>query len=688
LVEVRGELPEHVTCPRTGVTFSTSNGTIPKKSHFACGACGAVQDVLTSIKASGKTGPIAAYAVQAQSAKRERDGVTYGGRYFLPADDPRAIEAAQQEWEARKDVDLRAHWPRSELPFGFMTHMNNGGIPNHGFTHWWKLFGPRQLLTNALLLKTIAEVGGARHTQAAREVVLASFLNYVRNQSMLSFWHRARDHFAPALSNDNFHPKDSSIEVGAFASVGYGPWRSCTSGLSDALDWSANPWELVAKDVAQAGGTKSDKAYPQDPILSDRAEVICSSATDLAHINDRSLDLVITDPPFGGLLHYSELSDFLYVWLRLALHNVYPSAFSAEFTPKTLEAVANRARNPNDANAHYERLLTASWKEAHRALKLAGILAFSFHHSEDDPWVSVLESLFEAGFYLEATWPIRSDETKGEGSKPGTFGSQKIEFDIIHVCRKRTEDPTPVSWAKMRRQVLHDVRGLKHMLEHHQKAGLPEADLQVIRRGKALEYYSRHYGKVFVDDGRSMSVLEALVGINQLLDEESGGIKDPPPVTAEPFTRQFLRLFDGTAELARDQIQKFLRGTGIAPSDFEARGWCQEDKKVFRLISPLDLARTWQGKHRRGMTSDYDQAAFLIGACFENSGINATETLSNDNFKPHAALESLLGWFALRGGTQETKNAASRAQTILRAWRAKHTTKAQQMSLFFDDQAG
>jgi hypothetical protein len=28
------------------------------------------------------------------------------------------------------------------------------------------------------------------------------------------------------------------------------------------------------------------------------------------------------------------------------------------------------------------------------------------------------------------------------------------------------------------------------------------------------------------------------------------------------------------------------------------------------------------------MTSDYDQAAFLIGACFENSGINATDTLA------------------------------------------------------------
>lgn len=63
----------------------------------------------------------------------------------------------------------------------------------------------------------------------------------------------------------------------------------------------------------------------------------------------------------------------------------------------------------------YQRLLTACWREANRILKPGGILAFTFHHSEDEPWVAVLESLFEAGFYLEATYPIRSDETKGRG---------------------------------------------------------------------------------------------------------------------------------------------------------------------------------------------------------------------------------------------------------------------------------
>lgn len=689
LIEVRGELPKEITCPDTGVVINTENGTIPKKSSYACGACGTVQDVLTTVKASGKSGPVAPYAIQAYSPKRDRDGVAYGGRYFLPADDLSSTIAAQREWEARKDADLAAYWPRSELPYGFMTHMLNGGIPNHGFTHWWTMFNPRQLLVNALLLKAITEVGGSKHRWEVREYVLAAFQQYLRNQNMFCFWHRTHDHFAPMLSNNNFHPKDTTIEVGAMAPIGYGPWRSCISSLFETAEWREEPWEIVSNErlatevptIADDLSGKSEKAMPGDGILPG-TQLSCGSATELALTNG-SFDLVVTDPPFGGLLHYAELADFFYVWLRLVLKGRYPDHFTGEYTPKTLEAVSNRARHPEDADAYYQRLLTASWKEAHRILKPGGTLAFTFHHSEDAPWVSVLESLFDAGYYLEATYPIRSDETKGDGE----FGSRKIEYDIIHVCRKRTEEPTAVSWAKMRRQVLQDVRSLKHMLEHHQKAGLPEADLQVIRRGKALEYYSRHYGKVLVDDGRSMTVLEALVGINQLLDEETGGIKDPPPVNAEPFTRQFLRLFDGVKEIPRDQIQKFLRGTGIAPSDFEARGWCSEDRKTYHLTSPLDVARAWQGKHRRGMTSDYDQAAFLIGACFENSGINASDTLANGNFKRHPALSSLLEWFATRGATSEIRNAASRAQTILRSYVAKQEPKQQQMALsFFEDQ--
>ena len=690
LIEVRGELPKEITCPDTGASFSTTMGTVPKDGHFACGACGKIQRNVESIASTSRSAPVAPVLLQGFSNTLEATKPAYSGRFFgaVTENEVRNVVAAMHESRQRRLTELRGYWPESEIPFGHMTHQRQP-LPDHGYLLWQDMFNGRQLLLHSLLLMTIDTVAPSKHSRECREMVLAAFQQYLQAQNMMCWWNVQTDRLAVSFSSNTFHPKATVIEGGfPWAKYGHSRWASCVRKIGEALDWKATPYDLLTRQQAtefvsdaSSLGTKSVQVPNLDSPVAG-SELRCVSSTDLSSVPARTFDLVITDPPFGGLLHYAELADFFYVWLRLVLKGRYPDQFTGEYTPKTLEAVSNRARHPDDADAYYQRLLTASWKEAHRILKPGGMLAFTFHHSEDAPWVSVLESLFDAGFYLEATYPIRSDETKGEGE----FGSKQIEYDIIHVCRKRTEEPTPVSWAKMRRQVLQDVRSLKHMLEHHQKGGLPEADIQVIRRGKALEYYSRHYGKVLVDDGRSMTVLEALVGINQLLDEEIGGIKDPPPVTAEPFTRQFLRLFDGVKELPRDQMQKFLRGTGIAPSDFETRGWCSEEKKVYQLTSPLEVARAWQGKHRRGMSSDYDQAAFLIGACFENSGINATDTLANDNFKPHPALGSLLEWFAVRGATTETRNAASRAQTILRSWRSKHEKQVQQMSLFFDDE--
>jgi len=688
LLEERGALPNEVTDPETGITFEPKKGTVPKKSRYACAACGTVQDVLTTIKATSKTGPMAAYAVQGYAPKRDAAGKPYSGRFFAAYDvaHARQYDAAFAEWDARKDADLKDYWPRSEVPFGFMTHMNNGGIPNHGYTHWWTMFNPRQLLAQAQLLKGILTIGS--YSWAAREALLGAFQQLIRYRNMFCFWDINYDKLVPHMSNNNYHPKTNVVEGSCFGVMGSGRWSSCADGVLEGLEWGKNPYELVSpQTVATARSdsvakVSSEKVFPGDPVLD--VSIHQGSSTELSKVADASLDLVITDPPFGGLLHYSELADFFYVWLRLALKDKYPDYFRAEYTPKSLEAVANRAREPEDPDGFYQRLLTQCWREAHRILKASGILAFTFHHSEDKPWVAVLESLFDAGYYLEATYPIRSDETKGEGAKPGTFGSQTIEYDIIHVCRKRTEEPKPVSWARMRREVLEDVRRLQQLLQNHAKEGLPEADIQVIKRGKALEYFSRHYGKVYVDEDRPISVKDALVGINQLIDETSGKGNEPPPVTAEPVTRQFLRIFDGASSQPRDQMQKFLRGSGMAPEEFEQRGWSKEEQKVFHVVSPLDLAQSWVGRHRRNMTSDYDQAMFLIGACYDGSGINAAETLKNENFRPHPALKALLEWHSRRGAKQEVRNASSRALSIYQNWENTHQDQVKQLSFFED----
>src|SRR5262249_49183273 len=88
LLEVRGPLPESVTCPQTHVTFSTGKdgGTVPKKSSYTCASCGTTQDVLQTVRQTGKTGPLAAYSAHGVSSKRKGDGMPYGGRFFSPFD--------------------------------------------------------------------------------------------------------------------------------------------------------------------------------------------------------------------------------------------------------------------------------------------------------------------------------------------------------------------------------------------------------------------------------------------------------------------------------------------------------------------------------------------------------------------------------------------------------------------------
>ena len=171
------------------------------------------------------------------------------------------------------------------------------------------------------------------------------------------------------------------------------------------------------------------------------------------------------------------------------------------------------------------------------------------------------------------------------------------------------------------------------------------------------------------------------VGINQILDDQDEGESGSTPVNCEPITRQFLRIFSGKLEVPRDQMQKFLRGTGIGPSDFVSRGWCEEKKKVFHWLSPLSFAKANFDK-AKSLNKDMDQAMLLVGACYADSGIQVKKLL-NEDFKPHPALGDLLGWLVSKGGNLDLRNAATTARQLYNTWAAQHKDVVQkQLSLF------
>ena len=688
LIEYRGSLPKEITLDdNTVLKTNDEGGTSKGRGKFVCSSCGTQQQFSECTLKSGKDAPMSIYAIHGYCPECDSKGEVYNGRFFKDIVGDKTYDYANKEWNLMKEDELKDYWPKSEIPFSHQTHQRDN-LPSHGYKYWYEMFNSRQLLILSQLLKEIDK--SENFDDTTKMIVLGAFQQYLRNQNMFCIWNKQRDTPEPHFSNNNYHPKMTVVENGVFSNLGRGNWNSCISVIDSSIDWSENPWELVSKDyiinsvdssLKDGIKSKSMKVYPEDS-LKKVDNLTCGSSSELTQLEDNYLDLIITDPPFGDNVQYAELADFFYVWLRLVLKNKYPNIYSAEYTPKTLEAVSNRARHSKNPDGFYKKMLTECWKEANRTLKPAGILAFTFHHSEDEPWIAVLESLFEAGFYLEATYPIRSDEIKGEKAE---FGSKKIEYDIIHVCKKRYEEPKPVSWAKMRREVVRDIKELQEILENHQKSGLPKADLEVIQKGKALEYFSKHYGAVYVEKNQPFSVREALIGINQLINDESDKSIDVPPKDAEVLTRSFLRIFDKTSSISRDEITKYLRGTAVGPSDFINQGWCIEKQKTFYIISPVEILKKYKEIGYKKISSDYDQAMCLIGACYTGSGVNINNDILNNSFKPRIATENIIKWICNHGSDSDMRIAAQDALKLYSSWEyKKNADTVEQIDLFRD----
>jgi len=124
------------------------------------------------------------------------------------------------------------------------------------------------------------------------------------------------------MSNNNYNPKLRPVENSAFSKIGRGNWATQENLLLKVIDWKLNPWELVSNDWVSQNAkhlnsnlkSKSSKVSTGDHIDA-TAIVNCGSSTDLSALSDASYDLVVTDPPFGGILQYAELADFFHVWL-------------------------------------------------------------------------------------------------------------------------------------------------------------------------------------------------------------------------------------------------------------------------------------------------------------------------------------------------------------------------------------
>lgn len=118
-------------------------------------------------------------------------------------------------------------------------------------------------------------------------------------------------------------------------------------------------------------------------------------------LTDRSVDLVVTDPPYYDNVQYSDLAAFFRVWLA----RLVPA--EADWTyDQGDSAVASQA---NGQSTNFMQVLGGIFKECQRVLKENGRLVFTFHHWDSNAWAELTIALKEAGFRLMSVYVVYSE---------------------------------------------------------------------------------------------------------------------------------------------------------------------------------------------------------------------------------------------------------------------------------------
>jgi 16S rRNA G966 N2-methylase RsmD len=109
-----------------------------------------------------------------------------------------------------------------------------------------------------------------------------------------------------------------------------------------------------------------------------------SSATSLG-LDDKSVDYIFTDPPFGGNIIYSELNFMWEAWLRV-------------YTNQTPEAIVSGTQKKDLLS--YQNLMGRCFEEYFRVLKPGHWMTVLFHNSKNAVWVAIQSALEKAGFVV------------------------------------------------------------------------------------------------------------------------------------------------------------------------------------------------------------------------------------------------------------------------------------------------
>ena len=307
--------------------------------------------------------------------------------------------------------------------------INTSQILNYQYHFWYEMFNARQLLAFGILSKEIKNITDPK-LRRLFAVLMSGTLEF--NNMFCSFKGEGTGAVRPLFYNHILKNELMPLEAN--------PWGCKASSGSFStlfetrilrmLDYKEKPFEL-----RPLPGKKSEKVYLKDQKLQARvvtsdhdwapgdAIILCADSSHTS-IPDKTVDLVITDPPFFDNVNYSELADFFYVWLKR--FDIDIGNLGQDSTRAVGEVQDNDARK-------FASKLCDVFSECYRVLKDDGLLIFTYHHSRVDGWVSVYNAISGAGFSVSEVIPIKAEMSV---SVAIMAAKEPINYDLVFVCRK------------------------------------------------------------------------------------------------------------------------------------------------------------------------------------------------------------------------------------------------------------
>lgn len=152
------------------------------------------------------------------------------------------------------------------------------------------------------------------------------------------------------------------------------------------------------------------------------------SSADL-QIPDQSVDLVLTDPPYGSNVQYGELSAFWLAWIadELEVESEKVLDLSGEIL------VQRKVTETSKTHDFYYNGLREVFSECFRVLKPGRPLVFTFNNKDTKVWLAVIKAAIEAGFVLEEEGVHYQDPIENYKNTAHTRYAGSLHGDFIYT---------------------------------------------------------------------------------------------------------------------------------------------------------------------------------------------------------------------------------------------------------------